>query len=253
MKKLLLLTPVLAICFGFEAQNLCQPTFANGCFDWHTNLTNFNGVDYNFDGNDCTESDFTDQVGSITAGQDTEIQVESGNWCGVSVWIDLNRDDLLDDSENFYHEGNGGNETHLFTFNINVPTTTINGRYTIRIITHWGSDGFNPGDNGNGGCGAYQYGNFQDYSVDIDGGVASLEELDFPLHVTPNPSSDLVSLKVNAAFIGKSYELFNALGQKVYEGVINGIEEKINMKQMESGIYFVKLESSAQSVKLLKK
>lgn len=252
MKKGILFGLCLALNYGYHAQLNCAPTFANGCSTWHSNYVVMGGIDWTYDEVDCSFSDYTSEIGTIIAGQNNEMLIESGNWCGASVWVDLNRDGTLDDSENLFHEGNGGSETHLFSFNITVPTTTLNGQYTMRVITSWGSDGFNPGENGSGACGSYQYGNFQDFQVNITEGITSLPELETQLRLAPNPTNDAVRLEIDPSLLGKNAHITDLNGKQLLTYALHKISIPIDLSILDSGLYFLHVEGRQGQMKIIK-
>ena len=64
----------------------------------------------------------------------------------------------------------------------------------------------------------------------------------------PNPSSDFI--KISGLIDTESYEISNMLGAKVQSGKVSQSEE-INVRSLNKGMYFVKLENGA-SLKFVK-
>ncbi|MCE3297304.1 MAG: hypothetical protein K0R65_3018 [Crocinitomicaceae bacterium] len=252
MKKTLYLSAFL-FSAGFSFSQLCAPTFANGCFTWNTKSVELATLNWTFDEVDCLISDYTSMNTVITAGTETPMLISAGNWCGVSVWVDFNKDYQFDDSENLFHEGNGSTEVNIFDFNINIPETTINGNYTMRVISSWGSDGFTPGANGSGGCGDYQYGNYVDFSIQVTGGQfpLSLEEKQPGLSLHPNPANDKLTID-NNGLTGSVYEIYSLDGTKVSSGKIASDKHEVTVASLEAGVYFLKLENGMESRKFVK-
>ncbi|TNE53811.1 MAG: T9SS type A sorting domain-containing protein [Bacteroidetes bacterium] len=233
---------ILTLCIGpwmVQAQGLCVPFFINGCSSWHADFLAVGDIDWTFDGSDCSQSDFTFMEGNLTAGTDIQMEVQNGNWCGVSVWVDFNRDDQYDDSENLYHTGNGGQETVLHQFSIQIPPTTLNGTYILRVITSWGSDGFTPGENGSGGCGTYQYGSYNDFTIHVSGGIASLEELENQKMFQLLPKGDLLIVdRLDSNPV--SYQIYNMQGQMLDQSTLE--KQPIELTNYPKGIYVMHLE-----------
>ncbi|MGV3630682.1 MAG: T9SS type A sorting domain-containing protein [Bacteroidota bacterium] len=252
MKKITYLSAFLSLA-GFSSGQLCTPAFANGCFSWNTKSVEVASINWTFDEMDCSISDYTALSTVITAGNDIPMTVSAGNWCGCSVWVDFNRDDQFDDSENLYHAGNGSTEVNVFDFTVNVPQTTINGNYTMRVISSWGSDGFTPGDNGSGGCGNYQYGNFVDFAIQVTGGQFPLgvEEQISGITVQPNPANDKIVLE-NKGLNGTSYQLLSLDGTEAASGKITGEKHEVIVSGLKSGIYFIQLENGMGKQKFVK-
>ena len=62
-------------------------------------------------------------------------------------------------------------------------------------------------------------------------------------NVYPNPTSGVFSLELND---NKSYDItiFNSLGQKVYNNVVNSTSMLIDLEKLESGVYTIELQNS---------
>ena len=61
--------------------------------------------------------------------------------------------------------------------------------------------------------------------------------------VYPNPAQNFLNISGNGAF---EYSLINSLGQVVVSGVANG-NEQLNLSNMNSGLYFVKVVSNGNA------
>ncbi len=252
MKKWIYLSAFLSLA-GFSFSQLCTPTFVNGCFSWNTKSVQVGSINWTFDEMDCSVSDYTNLNTTIVAGNDIPFSASAGNWCGFSVWVDFDKDNQLDDSENLYHEGNGNTEVYAFDFDINIPQTTINGVYTMRVISSWGSDGYTPGANGSGGCGDYQYGNYIDFSITVTGGQFPLavNETEISLGLAPNPVNESLSIE-GQNLAGEQYSIFSAEGSQIAGGRLQEGKQEISTSALKSGIYFLQLENRAGSHKFVK-
>lgn len=252
MKKTLLLAT--SILFGAQifSQNLCTPTFASGCFSWNNQAISVSNLDWAFDNVDCSVSDYTNLTVNLTSGVSTPMTVINGTWCGCSVWMDLNHDNTFDNSENLYYAGNGSTEYNTFDFNITVPQGTANGSYTMRVIASWGSDGYTVGANGYGGCGDYQYGNFQDFAVALTGNNASLDENvgDLSFTVFPNPSKGKIEL--NTSQEASTYVLKDQMGRILKTDKFVSQKTSMDVSDLKSGIYYIQLEGSEDVLKFVK-
>ncbi len=199
-KRYAFLLPALFAAFTSTAQ-YCSPTFPNGCFSW-TNLSISLGT-LNWNNTDCNISDYTGLSTTITAGVPSPMTVVNGTWTGCAVWVDLNNDYTFQDSENLHYEYVGGSPSYTYNFDITVPANTPTGAYRMRVIAPWGSDGFlNTNTNGYGPCGAYQYGNFNDFTLNVSGSTAIAEPnigAMAPVLLSANPTNGLVVLQANAA------------------------------------------------------
>ncbi len=203
MKKLIAIVCILMLNhIVLEAQVYCVPTFANGCTNWKNTAITLNTINWTAPAT-CTTWDFTATSTNVTAGVPEAMTVTNGAYCGTSVWLDLNSDGDFDDlNENLYSIYTA-NANNVYSFNITVPISTPNGLYRMRVFAHWGSDGVTS-VNGFGGCGAYQYGNYQDFTLNV-GGIAPCA---VPTGIAPSAitnTSATVSWNAVAGVVGYEY------------------------------------------------
>ena len=213
MKKI---STILSLCFmlvfsvvmrsssAIDPLTYCTPVFANGCTDgstsWYNHAINFQQINWLAGGiGTCTEYDFTSTSATVYAGVAYPMTVINGQWCGVSVWIDFNQNEDFDSTENLYHHYTGGAPTYTYNFNITVPANIPTGSYRMRVIAAWGSDGYL---GGGGGCGNFQYGNFDDFIVNVVGSPVGIENPnavdELVLRISPNPATNIVSVTMSS-------------------------------------------------------
>jgi GEVED domain/Secretion system C-terminal sorting domain len=170
LHKITLLLSILFITTtSSKAQVYCNPTFSNGCFSWKNQAITLNTLNWTIGATPCATSNYTNLSTNLTAGVPYPMSTTAGNWCGTSVWVDLNQNGAFENTENLYYNYNGA-QTHTYNFSITIPPATPTGIYRMRVIASWGSDGYTIGNaNGFGGCGAFQYGNFDDFTLNITG------------------------------------------------------------------------------------
>jgi hypothetical protein len=161
------------ICSGGTSQlqvNLQTPTYCTasattGCSggdEYISNVT-FGSINNTTTCGTTTYSDFTAQSTNVTAGS-TGLTLTYGNPNNFSgdqykVWIDWNQNGLFTDVGEEYT----GTGTNLITFSINVPVNAINGSTRMRVrLTFTGV--MAP-------CGISPYGETEDYTVNVSGGV----------------------------------------------------------------------------------
>jgi hypothetical protein len=150
-----------------HGQSYCAPSFQNGCFLWRNQSVDAGTIAWVADA-DCTNSDHTALSTSVVAGSSLPMTVVSGNWTGCAVWVDLNNDLQFQDEENLYYSYVGGDPNYSYVFQIAIPPGIPEGNYRMRVIAPWGSDGFlSSNTNGYGPCGVYQYGNFDDFTLNV--------------------------------------------------------------------------------------
>lgn len=79
-------------------------------------------------------------------------------------------------------------------------------------------------------------------------GIENINLIKENITLFPNPSRD--SIKINGLTKVENYEIYNAVGQKIREGIV--VEnEKIDIQKLTNGIYFLKLKKG-NTIKFIK-
>lgn len=227
------------------SQSYCGPTFSSGCFDWNNKSINFSTVAWTATAN-CEDYDFTSMTGSVVPGDSLPMTVENGNWCGCSVWMDLNNDSDFDDNGENLYSNYVASMVQTYSFNILVPPGTSPGIHRMRVIASWGSDGVNQGANGFGPCGQYTYGNFSDFTMDVSSGtdVPTLKNSGM-VSAGPIPVKDFLTVSFEKEIHG-NISLTDAQGRIVVNKNIYANEEIIDMSNLSGGVYFIKFLNGDQ-------
>lgn len=215
--RIFIIGMILLLCMKATQVNAyCNPTFSLGCTSWRNQSVNIGSINWSAS-TTCTNWDYTTLMTSITPGIATPMTVVNGDWCGCAVWVDLNNDNDFDDlGENLYTMYQAS-ALNTYSFNITVPTGTSNGLHRMRVIACWGSDGITPSPNGNGPCGVYQYGNYDDFNLNVGGAPVCLAP-------TGLNTSSLTSVSTNvnwtavAGAVGYEYVLDNSPANPVGAG-----------------------------------
>lgn len=213
-------------------------------------------------GNNGGYANFTALSTNVTANTAIPITVQAGAkktprtqyW---TVYVDLNNDgDFFDAGETISSFVTLAGETS--TQNIIIPTPlTGNHRMRIKMAYYLYGAG--------GPCGTFNYGEVEDYTVNITGSVAarvvdntavniSIDKIATnQLSIYPNPAGDILNVSY-ANGETNDLQIFNLAGQKVLEqSKITG-SKKLNISQLEKGMYILTIKSAAgvQSQKFIK-
>ncbi|WP_264520107.1 M4 family metallopeptidase [Flavobacterium sp. N1994] len=169
---------------------------------------------------------------------------------GYAVFIDYNQNGLFTDAgETVWIKAASTTTPVIGTFTI--PTTATLGSTRMRVVMKYNATPT--------ACGSFTYGQVEDYTVNITLTAAGLidetltnssaETLDFNLYPNPTESRLNVSLTDENA----TYEIINFLGQAIKKGKLS--QEGIDVSELNSGVYFLKVSSKQQSVskKFIKK
>jgi hypothetical protein len=235
-----------------QAQDYCTPVFNNGCFNWHSMNISLGGTDWVATGT-CTEYDHTATVMTIGAGEATPMVVENGVWCGVSVYADLNNNFTFDPEELLFNEYNGNQPSRVHEFEITVPQSTPSGQYRMRVLSHWGSDGVNS-TNGSGPCGPYEYGNYDEFTLQVAGASSISDHNAVALKLSPNPTTGI--FRVENAGTYERITITSMDGRIVLDqGQTNSTTTTVlDLSNEAAGLYSIRLGTAqdAQVLRLMK-
>jgi len=113
----------------------------------------------------------------------------------------------------------------------------------------WGNGYFyltniNPGGGGVGG-GSYNFTQNQEGIFEIAKQTTSIEELssNFNFSITPNPSNGIFTIEIDYLGYDKPYcEIYNIIGEKVFETNLIEKRNSINLNNFNKGIYYVTIK-----------
>lgn len=231
--------PVLVSASLGQAQ-YCSPSFVNGCFNWHNISVNAGSIAWTSGTDDCSVSDYTSLSTTVNAGDDLDMQVASGVWCGCAVWVDLDQSNSFEDAENLYYIYVGADPSYTYDFGISIPAGTPSGNYRMRVIAPWGSDGFlDTNTNGYGPCGSFQYGNFNDFTLNVINTIGVPEtEGNALFAMSPNPVEDMVTL--SGLPLRQTVDVLDATGRTLVQRVAQTDRLQLDVQDWRAGIYFVR-------------
>gem|GEM_PF-2044288 len=230
-------------------------------YEWIKQIT-FGSINNN-SGNNGGYGNFTGLSTNVTAGSTYTITLVPG-FSGSSyreywtVYIDYNQNGTLNNSGETvvtgYTTGTGGG-----TANITIPTTAKNGATRMRIQMHYGSQVTNP-------CSTFDYGEVEDYTLNISGGsgfaaVASASQSATAnkmanIIVTPNPvtrgnATVTYNLASNGVAALKVLDLSGRTMQTIQFGNQSAGTHTYNLSSLSklaSGNYIIVLEQNARVI-----
>ncbi len=168
-----------AICLGGSANLIAGdsiPPVPVGCVPTYSSGTGFGDYIQSISGflNNVTGANpspyytnYASPTATLTAGTPYVLNVTTGTYSAndVALWIDYNNNGTFDPIEKIGEFDNLG-ASGVATFNVTVPLSTNNGTIKLRIVE---------ADQGTTGgmlpCAAYSFGETEDYTITITGGV----------------------------------------------------------------------------------
>jgi hypothetical protein len=83
--------------------------------------------------------------------------------------------------------------------------------------------------------------------------LSELKDLDFSISVFPNPTSDVLTLKVNKEDVtGFQYLIFDINGKLLSQKNLESPETSVPVNQLANGIYILKVQSGLKELKIFK-
>ena len=223
--------------------------------EYCTNLYN-TGMDYNCSwGDEIDDFSIADfehlQTGCSGDGYNDydfmTIELEKGNtytftvtnnnddYNHFAIWIDYNNDGEFNNSNEFIYTTE--NRMPLsFTDELEISATAPNGEHRIRLRLK-SSD---PAMTGDDACTFYNFGETHDYTVNITGEV-NIENISENINIYPNPASNFVTIQSDNHI--NKVVFFNYTGQYILQENINSNKAEIDLSNMQSGIYFLKIDT----------
>jgi len=90
--------------------------------------------------------------------------------------------------------------------------------------------------------------------IDSYSATADVDEfLSNTIDIFPNPTSGIINVQIENSSSEFSFYLFNSIGQKVHNGEILNSNATIDMRNLEDGLYFIKLSEKNTQKYILKK
>ena len=223
----------------------CASKGNNATYEW-IDLVQFAGINRT-SGNDGGYKDMTSLTANVALNGTYPIVFSAGfksssyseYW---AVWIDYNQNGVFEDSEKVA-TGNSSASTNL-TANITIPATANLGTTRMRVSMKY-----------NGvqtACETFNYGEVEDYSVNISAQSSNnmvtvtdatplTNEPRQEFTVYPNPVNDQINIRFNSQRDG-FYAIYDVVGNLVKAEQVRGELTTIDVSNLESGMYFIKLQ-----------
>ncbi|WP_313029107.1 reprolysin-like metallopeptidase [Soonwooa sp.] len=222
--------------FTTKGIEYCTATAGNATFESISNVT-FADINKNSTATVGYE-DFTSVVGNVTKGTTYDFTAKfSGTSYSsdqVIVWIDYNKDGDFDDAGEQVLVS--AKKTSPWTGSITIPATAATGTTRMRVRLQDTSLGPNATP-----CGSSNYGQVEDYTLNIGTLAVNDVQANNKLQVYPNPATDMINISNITA--KSTYQIVNMAGQVVANGPTDG---KVQVSKLDKGVYIITVESNGQ-------
>lgn len=218
----------------------CEAT-AETCDEYIANLTvgNINNSSECADG---PTVDYTDQSLDIYQDETLGITVTNGpaiyGLDAVGAWVDWNQDENFC-QENEYVAFTSADAGQTFTGSVHAPADALVGTTRMRIRMTYNEDPK--------ACGGADYGEVEDYSVNVlfTTGIEEFNPLAWS--VFPNPSNGDMTIRFNASDAKVVIELFDVAGRAIHQSqrqLLNGQQVDLGLAgKLAHGAYTLRLSS----------
>lgn len=203
-------------------------------------------------GNNGGYQDFTGQQG-IFVNQDSTYDITlTPAFAGFpfdeffKVWIDLNQDQVLDDSLELMYASTGVQSAT--TGSIAIPVNALLGTTRMRVAMRFGQ--------GAAPCSTYDYGEVEDYCITIltPGTVSIEKEILNQLVVYPNPFKDVLNISfTNTTLNDLHVNLYDIRGSHIksqqYQNLSSGqVDLKMATEGLKAGMYFLDVQLGEEHI-----
>ena len=186
--------------------------------------------------------DFTNQSTDLVAGDVYDMTFVTGYGSQVfRVWIDYNDDSYFSLDELIVDNPMLGSGQAAGSYSgslpITIPLSAPLGEHLMRVKSNWQSGV--PDD----ACEATQYGETEDYTVNIVESLSLGEIEGSIINIFPNPSNGVYNINLNGEIL--LYEVANILGQVVADGKFENGDNMLDLSSNETGTYILKLTATS--------
>lgn len=201
----------------------------------------------------CSEDgydDRTDESVYLYQGEEytATVTTQADQGDNVAIWIDFNDDGVFDESEMV-----GAGYLDVSTdVSISIPEDAGIGDHRMRVMVAFDADPNNPEEFDPCNLAEADFGETHDYTVEI--GEMSVENHDFEnFTYYPNPVESQLTLKAGEQI--ENATVYNLLGQKVLNVNPNTLQTQVDMENLETGIYLMRVtvNGTQKSFRVIKK
>ncbi|QRM89976.1 T9SS type A sorting domain-containing protein [Lacinutrix sp. WUR7] len=170
---------------------------------------------------------------------------------GIIVWIDFNQDGDFDDADEEV-VSIAANNTSTVSGNIAIPISALLGNTRMRVSLKYNGLATS--------CASFQYGEVEDYTVNITDGTLSNSDFDInEISVYPNPFNNNINIKLPNSLSNNSIsvELYDISGRLITKlenkHAINNTINVSSLDNLSSGAYFLKIMDNTSNNTVIRK
>ncbi len=176
--------------------------------------------------------DFTSVVGDVTAGNTYAFSANAAQSFSsdqLIVWIDFNQDKTFSDDEKVFVSAKG---KAPWTGNIAIPANAMTGQTRMRVRLHDSSLSPNATP-----CGNSNYGQVEDYTLNISPVMGVSEAARSSARFFPNPVKDVFNIEMQSKI--SSVKVYDVAGKLLSTQKADGEKLQMDMSKLAPGVYVV--------------
>ena len=200
-------------------------------------------------------ADFTNLSTDLEQGSSHNLTVTTGYGDQyIRVWIDFNDDYIFSLDElvvnNFIIAPGAAGGSYTENMDLVVPANAVLGQHIMRAKSSWLYPV--PDD----ACEETQYGETEDYMVNIVESLSTDNIQIKNISIYPNPINSILNVNVGSNS-GLNYSIFNISGQTIFKGKFTEFNNRVDFSDLSKGVYFLqvidKQLNKQNTYKLIKK
>lgn len=234
--KLGILNLALLGSYNASAQH-CNYTEWDAGVEYISNVT-FAGINNTTSNVSGLAQDFTSLAPAVVnKGTSYTISVSMivDEYDSIDAFIDWNQNGVFNDAGEVYTIIEDGMEDGAYTSTITPPATALTGTTKMRLMVVYDRsfEGTDP-------CGSYwEYGEVEDYAVSVLPSLGTTTFDKSALSVYPNPVKNNLNISYESEI--SEVKIYNLLGQEVFSKATADSNLKLDISNITSGNYVVKL------------
>jgi hypothetical protein len=155
----------------------------------------------------------------------------------VTAWIDFNQNGVFDTTEKIM--GTALNQQTPVSVIFTVPSDAVLGNTRLRVLM---TDITSP----DSACDEVDYGEVEDYKVNITSNLATSEFSENNIQIFPNPAVDV--LNITKVSNNATFAIYNVAGQFISKGKVTN--NKVNVSSLAKGVYFIEISEKGATSKM---
>tara|TARA_R110002012_G_scaffold242788_1_gene417173 strand:- start:5204 stop:7735 length:2532 start_codon:yes stop_codon:yes gene_type:complete len=170
----------------------------------------------------------------------------------VTIWIDFNQNGTFETAERIFRRSS--NQTNPVSGTFDIPNDAVLGNTRMRVLMKYYSGA---GSNANNPCETFNYGEVEDYNLNITNSTLSTSSFDTnAIKVYPNPFNNSVNIKLienNPVNI----DVFDISGRTISKQKnivpVSQIITLSNMDKLSAGTYFIQITDNTGDKTVVKR